>query len=288
MKQVLIISGKGGTGKTTLAAALAVLYKDIVVADCDVDAPDLHLLLKPQKRESEIFKGGKLAVINKNLCARCGICRRLCQFSAIDEGFNISPILCEGCCVCSWNCPESAISMLQKEAGESYISTVGCGVMAHALLKGGEGNSGKLVARVKKKAKRLAGETSSSLLLVDGPPGIGCPVIASLSGTDLALIVTEPTKSGIHDMERVIKVAGHFGVPVKVVINKFDLNRKNCRVIEEYLGEKNIEILEKIPYSKKFSDSLKQGKTIIEYNCGCAESVKIKNLNDKIKSACKM
>ncbi len=282
MKQILIISGKGGTGKTTLTGALAFLYKDIVVADCDVDAPDLHLLLKPEVKEKSIFQGGKLAVINKDICTECGRCREVCQFGAVTEDFNIDSISCEGCCVCSWNCPVDAITMIQKESGESYVSGVTCGKMVHALLKPGEENSGKLVAQVKKKAKALAEENNSGLLLVDGPPGIGCPVIASLSGVDLALVVTEPTKSGIHDMERVIQVADHFNVPVKVVINKFDLNTENSQMIAEYLGEKQIEILEKIPFSKKFSESIKLGETIIEYDPDCEESKCIKRVKEKI------
>ncbi|MGM0568401.1 MAG: ATP-binding protein [Elusimicrobiota bacterium] len=285
MKQLLIISGKGGTGKTTLTAALAGLYEDIVVADCDVDAPDLHILLEPRIKDTEVFKGGKLAKINKDICSQCGMCRQLCQFSAIDKDFNIDPVSCEGCCVCSWNCPNKAINMVQKESGESYISSVSCGVMVHALLKPGEENSGKLVAQVKNKAKALAEKDNSSLLLVDGPPGIGCPVIASLSGVDLALVVTEPTKSGIHDMERVIKVAQHFGVALKAVINKFDLNMENNRVIEKKLLKNDIEILEKIPYSKKFSESVKLKKTIIEYEPASQESECVRKIKDKINAS---
>ncbi|MFC2060980.1 ATP-binding protein [Elusimicrobiota bacterium] len=272
MKQVLIISGKGGTGKTTLTAALAGLYKDIIVADCDVDAPDLHLLLKPKIKETTVFQGGKLAVIHKEECTECGQCREVCQFGAVSIDFNIDSMSCEGCRVCEWNCPSNAIKMIQKESGKSYVSEVICGEMVHALLKPGEENSGKLVAQVKKKAKTLAEENNSSLLLIDGPPGIGCPVIASLSGVDLAVVVTEPTKSGIHDMERVIKVAEHFNVPVKVVINKFDLNPENSVLITEYLSEKQIEILGKIPFSKKFTDALKIGKTIVDYDADCEES----------------
>ena len=172
--------------------------------------------------------------------------------------------------------------MIRKESGESYISKVVCGDMVHALLESGEENSGKLVAEVKKKAKKLAEDKKIDLLLIDGPPGIGCPVIASLSGVELAIVVTEPTKSGIHDMERVIKVADHFNVPVKVVINKFDLNPENSILITEYLSEKKIEILEKIPFSKKFRDALKQGKTIIEFDSKCDESESIKRIKSKI------
>ncbi|MFH1415393.1 MAG: P-loop NTPase [Elusimicrobiota bacterium] len=283
MKQVLIISGKGGTGKTTLTAALASLYKNIAVADCDVDAPDLHLLLHPEIKEKHVFQGGKLAVINEDECTGCGRCREVCQFSAVSIDFNIDSISCEGCCVCAWNCPVNAIKMIQKESGESYVSKVICGEMVHALLKPGEENSGKLVAEVKKKARALTEEKSLDLLLVDGPPGIGCPVIASLSGADLALIVTEPTKSGIHDMERVIKVADHFNVPVKVVINKFDLNTENTEIIIKYLNEKGIEVLEKIIFSKKFTQAIKQGETIIEFDPDCEESRSIKRIKGKLE-----
>ncbi|MBN2406324.1 MAG: ATP-binding protein [Elusimicrobia bacterium] len=284
MKEILVISGKGGTGKTTITAALASLYRDIVVADCDVDAPDLHILLKPEITERETFYGGKLAVIERDKCTKCGKCRELCQFDAVSGSYDIDAGSCEGCGVCGWNCPEKAIKMVQKKSGESYISGVRCGTMVHALLDPGEENSGKLVAEVKKKAKALAAGRSSAILLVDGPPGIGCPVIASLGGADTALIVTEPSKSGIHDMERVINVAEHFKVPVKVIINKFDINRVNTGEIEKYLEKRKIEVLGKIPFSEKFDSALKQAKTINEFDPGCAEAKMVEEIKIRMES----
>ncbi len=284
MKSLVLISGKGGTGKTSITGALSVLFKNITVADCDVDAPDLHILLKPKIEEKEIFRGGKLAVIDNDKCCGCGRCRQVCSFGAVEKNFTVDRFLCQGCGVCYWNCPENAVTMLRKESGESYISRIKNGRMVHALLEPGEENSGKLVTEVKKKAEAVAVGSGSGIILIDGPPGIGCPVIASLSGVDFALVVCEPTKSGIHDMKRVIDTAAYFGVPVKVLINKYDLNPENRKKIIKYLETEKIELLAKIPFSDKFNRALKQGKTIIEYDSGCDESMQIKNAVYKIKN----
>ncbi|NLB34594.1 MAG: P-loop NTPase [Elusimicrobia bacterium] len=282
MKEVLVISGKGGTGKTSITAAVAELFDNILLADCDVDAPDLHMLLKPRIIETDIFMGGKFPIIDRDLCIKCGTCREVCGFGAISEDIVVDPLACEGCAVCSWNCPQEAITMIQKEAGRRYYSEVGPGHMVHALLKPGEENSGKLVAEVKKKANAIGEEKSYKLLITDGPPGIGCPVIASLSGVDLAVVVTEPTKSGIHDMERVLATAKHFKTPVKVVINKADLNEENTQALREGLAEKDIEVMAEVPYSRKFTEALREAKTIVEYAPESEESRAVRKIAEAI------
>ncbi|MBN2543690.1 ATP-binding protein [bacterium] len=282
MKQILIISGKGGTGKTSLTAAITRLYDDIVVADCDVDAPDLHILLKPDIKERSVFKGGKLADIDPEKCTECGKCTEVCQFGAITEDFTVKKFSCEGCGVCVWNCPFDAITMYQKESGEYYISEIENGIMLHALLNPGEENSGKLVTGVKQKALTFAEKRNVEFMLIDGPPGIGCPVISSLSGVDLAVIVTEPTKSGIHDLERVLKAANHFGVQSKVVINKSDLNPENTEKIKGYLDKEDIEVLAEIPFSSRFIEALKQAKTIVDFTPDGIESQCIREIKSKL------
>ena len=282
MREILIISGKGGTGKTTLTAALARLQKNIVVADCDVDAPDLHLLLKPEIKRTFEFKGGKEAVINKKFCNACGSCVRVCQFDAISSDFEVDPVSCEGCGVCVWNCPVNAISMNEKTAGEYFISDFSNGIMVHALLAPGEENSGKLVSQVKKVSKEQAEDNDFENILIDGAPGIGCPVIASLSGVNLALIVTESTISGKHDLERVLSLCGHFKIPAEVVINKFDINPKKAAEIENYCKEKNIKIAGKIPFAKEIYEALRNAETVVDYKPECEVSKIIKKLNETL------
>ncbi|MGB3113344.1 MAG: ATP-binding protein, partial [Candidatus Omnitrophota bacterium] len=224
MKQIVVISGKGGTGKTVLTASLAALAKNKVMADCDVDAADLHLLLKPSIKERHEFKSGATAFIDKRLCTECGRCVAVCRFDAVSEDYAIDPVACEGCGFCYYACPVNAIKMQENATGEWYISDTRFGPLVHAKLGIGEENSGKLVTLVRQKAKEIAEKQRFDWVIIDGSPGIGCPVIASLSGVDFALVVTEPTLSGLHDADRVIKVARHFNIPVKVVINKYDLN----------------------------------------------------------------
>ena len=265
MKQIVVISGKGGTGKTVITGAFAALAKNKVMADCDVDAADLHLLLEPTIKECHAFTSGKTAKIEKKFCKQCGKCVVVCRFNAISENFKVDPISCEGCAFCSFVCPEKAINMEENISGEWFISDTRFGAMVHAKLGIAEENSGKLVSLVRKQAKELAEKTNCNLVIIDGAPGIGCPVIASLSGIDFALAVTEPTLSGLHDVQRVIDVARHFNIPVKLVINKFDLNFGITEKIEKYARENKIQLLGKICFDESVVKSMVQGKTVVEY-----------------------
>ena len=264
MKQIVVISGKGGTGKTVITGAFAALAKNKVVADCDVDAADLHLLLEPTIKERHAFRSGKTAKIEKKFCKQCGKCVVVCRFNAISENFRVDPISCEGCAFCSFACPEKAIKMQENISGEWFISDTRFGAMVHAKLGIAEENSGKLVSLVRKQARGLAEKTNCDLVIVDGAPGIGCPVIASLSGIDFALVVTEPTLSGLHDAQRVIEVARHFEIAVKLIINKFDLNFDITEKIEKYTQENKIQLLGKICFDESVIRSVVKGKTIIE------------------------
>lgn len=276
MKQIVVISGKGGTGKSVLTASFAALAKNKVMADCDVDAADLHLLLHPVLRQRYEFKSGKTAVLDKKLCKKCGKCVSVCRFGAIDSGF-IDPISCEGCGLCELVCPAGAIKMRDNIAGEYFISDTRYGPFVHAKLGIAEENSGKLVAKVREIAKDLAEKQNLDYVIIDGPPGIGCPVIASLSGVDCALIVTEPTLSGLHDAKRVIEVAGHFKVPVKLVVNKYDLNEDITREIEKFCGSEGMPVIGKIGFDKSVVESMVAGKTIVEY-CQGAIKEEIKKI----------
>jgi MinD superfamily P-loop ATPase len=265
MKQIVIISGKGGTGKTVITGAFAALAKNKVMADCDVDAADLHLLLQPNIKERHEFRSGLSASIDKKICQQCGKCIIACRFGAIGQDFIIDPIACEGCAFCSHICPVGAIKMEESISGEWFISETRFGPMVHAKLGIAEENSGKLVSLVRKKAKELAEKNSCDWVIIDGAPGIGCPVIASLSGIDYALVVTEPTLSGLHDAIRVIDAAKHFSVPVKLVINKYDLNTEMSEQIEEYCNKNSISLIGKIGFDKSVVEAMVEGKTIIEY-----------------------
>ena len=282
MKQIVIISGKGGTGKTVLTASFAALSKNKVMADCDVDAADLHLLLHPAIKERHEFRSGKTAVINKDLCEECGECIRVCRFEAVKEDFIVDSISCEGCAVCSFICPSGAIRMEENVSGEWYISETKYGPMVHARLGIAEENSGKLVTLVRQNAQKIAETESKDYIIIDGPPGIGCPVIASLANVDLALIVTEPTLSGIHDMERIALVAQHFNVPTKVVINKYDINLQNTDDIRRICAAKDIEVLAQLPFSQKVIQSIVEGIPLVEY-CDDQITEDIALLWEKIK-----
>ncbi len=283
-KQIVIISGKGGTGKTVITAAFAALAENKVMVDCDVDAADLHLLLHPEIKEKFEFKGMPKAVINQDRCTGCGECEKVCRYDAIknidarykiqDAGYKnsklnsylyVEPISCEGCRVCMYTCPTEAISMEDNIAGEWYISETKYGPMVHAKLGIAEENSGKLVARIRQEARTIAEKENRDHIIIDGPPGIGCPVIASISGVDLALIITEPTLTGIHDMERIMVVANHFSIPVKVVINKHNINLKNTNTIEKFCKKNKIPILGRLPFSNKVVESIINGIPIVEF-----------------------
>lgn len=265
MKELVVISGKGGTGKTSLMAAFASLAENKVLCDADVDAADLHLLMDPDIKESHDFQGGGIAIINPNKCTQCGLCRDLCRWDAVSEAFEVDPIECEGCGVCVNFCPEEAIDFPIKTCGEWFISNTRFGPMVHARLGIAEENSGKLVALVRQEAKKLAEKNKLDLLITDGPPGVGCPVIASVGGASAVLVVAEPTVSGLHDMERVAQLAAHFKVPGMVCVNKFDLNFDQTEAIEKLAKENNIRIVGRVPFDPVFTKSMVKGQTVLEY-----------------------
>jgi MinD superfamily P-loop ATPase len=265
MKELVILSGKGGTGKTSLTGAFAALSKNSVLCDADVDAADLHLLMDPHSRQRSDFDSGSVAIIDPGKCTSCGLCRELCRFDAISDDFGVDAIECEGCGVCVDFCPEQAIDFPIKTCGEWYISDTRFGPMVHARLGIAEENSGKLVALVRQEARKLSETEALDLIITDGPPGVGCPVIASLGGATALLIVTEPTVSGMHDMERVAQLAKHFKVPCTVCINKADLNMENTAAIERLSRERGLPVVGCIPFDPSFVESMVQGKTVIEY-----------------------
>jgi MinD superfamily P-loop ATPase len=265
MKEIVVLSGKGGTGKTSIVASFASLAKSKVLADCDVDAADLHLLLKPEVKEEKEFWSGQVAFIDEEKCTECGLCQELCHFKAIKD-FKVDPISCEGCGFCYHVCPVDAIDMKDSMSGHSFISKTKYGYLCHARLGIAQENSGKLVALVRQNAKLMAERENLDYIITDGPPGIGCPVISSLSGANLALLVTEPTLSGIHDLERVIGVCRHFGVPVLVCINKYDLNEENTSRIESYCGSEGIEVAAKIPFDNVITEAIVEGLPVVEYS----------------------
>ena len=276
IKQLTIISGKGGTGKTSIAAAFASLAKNAVFADCDVDAADLHLILKPNINETIEFSGLKMACKDPEKCVECGECREACRFDAIDENFEVSVIDCEGCGVCVHVCPEEALSLVDRNSGYAYISETRFGPMAHAKLNVAEETSGKLVTLVRNNARILAKKNGKELIIIDGPPGIGCPVISSITGVDLVLIVTEPTKSGIHDLKRILGVAEHFKIPSAVCVNKCDINTQQSKSIQKYCQINEIPVVGLIPYDTIFTKAMIKGKSIIEYTDGqISEHIKI-------------
>jgi len=267
MKEVVILSGKGGTGKTTVVGSLAALGERKVLADCDVDAADLHLLLSPSVKQKSEFWSGQVAYIDEDRCTECGLCQELCRFDAIKD-FRVDPVSCEGCGFCSHICPAEAITMKENMSGHWFISDTRYGPLVHARLGIAQENSGKLVAAVRQQAKQIAEDEGKALIISDGPPGIGCPVISSLSGASLALLVTEPTLSGRHDLERVLGVCQHFGVPALVCINKYDLNEENARQIESQCLSQGIKIAGMIPFDNVVTESIVQGVPVVEYSNG--------------------
>jgi MinD superfamily P-loop ATPase len=266
MKELVIISGKGGTGKTSLMVAFAALAEKKVLCDADVDAADLHLITDPKIKEQHDFQAGHTAIINQERCTECGLCRELCRWNAISEDFRVEPVECEGCGVCVYFCPEEAVDFPINTCGEWFISDTRFGPMVHARLGIAEDNSGKLVSLVRQEAKKLAEERDLDLILTDGPPGVGCPVIASLGAASAVLIVTEPTVSGKHDMVRVAQLAAHFKVPGMICVNKFDLNPSEARIIEDVAREKDLTVLGRIPFDPIFTEAMVQGQTIFEYD----------------------
>lgn len=279
MKEIVVISGKGGTGKTSITSAFASIAEKFVLCDADVDAPDLHLILKPEIKHQEDFSGGSQAEINSDLCIQCGKCIEVCKFDAVTDNFKIDEFSCEGCGVCVDNCPESAISFDPKVCGQWFISDTRFSTLVHAALGIAEENSGKLVSLIKGQARKIAEEKNLDLILTDGSPGVGCPVIASISGATGIVIISEPTVSGLHDMERVAELAAHFKIPAFLCVNKYDLNITKTELIEKTAMDKGIKVLGRIPFNKTFIDSVTKGISVFENNINGDEVVK-----DSIKS----
>ena len=279
MKEIVVISGKGGTGKTSLTAAFAVLGGEkLVVADCDVDAADMHLLLEPDFGHQEEFFSGKLAVVDQKICSACGECAAVCRYDAItviSGRCEVDEISCEGCGYCARVCPPRAITDIEQNVGQWYRSRIRTGTsMVHARLKIGADNSGKLVAKVKNEAKALAEREGKGLVLVDGSPGVGCPVVSSLSGASLAVLVTESTVSGLHDLRRVYKLVKMFGIKSGCIINKADLNPEVLSDLRRFLQEEGITLLAEIPYDEMFTEAVTNGKTIVEWDGGLDQRVR--------------
>lgn len=251
-REIVVISGKGGTGKTTVAASLADIMPGKVIADCDVDAANLYILLEPGNIRGRDFTGKSAAVIDQDVCSHCNLCRELCRFDAIHEvdgSLTVDPLACDGCGLCEIACPVKAVEMKEQIVGKWFVSDTEFGKFVHARLIPGAENSGNLVTMVKHQAKLMAEEQGIDTILIDGPPGIGCPVIAAISGADAAVIVTEPTYSGISDLQRVTDLAAHFEVAGCIVINRFDINRENSDKIEAFAREKGIPVVARIPHS---------------------------------------
>jgi len=278
MHELVVISGKGGTGKTSLVASFAVLADNLVVADCDVDAADLHLVLAPTVVREEDFSGGSRAEIDPDKCIACGQCEEVCRFGAVlldgpaselvRTTYRVDPIAREGCGVCAWFCEHDAVRFGPAINGRWFVSETRCGPMVHARLQPGGENSGKLVSVVRSEAKRIAAERGLELVLVDGSPGIGCPVIASITGADLVLAVTEPTQSGLHDLARVAELTAHFNVTTLVVVNKWDLNLPMCRQIEAEAARRGVQVAGRVRYDDAITKAQVRGLSVVEYADG--------------------
>jgi MinD superfamily P-loop ATPase len=273
MKQLVILSGKGGTGKTSVTATLAHLASrelPIALADADVDAANLELVLEPTRVEEHLFFGGQVAIVDPDRCTRCGRCYELCRFDAVipgegREAYRIDPLACEGCASCMYQCSEGAICVQEQQAGLWYRSDTRFGPLFHAHLFAGQENSGKLVTMVKQQGRLLALDEGRELLIVDGPPGIGCPVISASAGADLALLVAEPTVSGVHDLERILGTVDHFRVPALVLINKADVNAAHTAGIEAYCRTQGIALVGKLPYDTVVTEAMVQGQPVTIY-----------------------
>jgi len=280
MKEIVVLSGKGGTGKTSIVGSLAALAERKVLADCDVDAADLHLLLKPSVKQDSEFWSGQVADIDPDRCTQCGLCQDLCRFNAI-KVFKVDTVSCEGCGFCSHICPAEAITMRENLAGHLLVSETRYGPLVHARLGIAQENSGKLVAQVRQQAMQIAQEQNLDYVISDGPPGTGCPVISSLSGASLALLVTEPTLSGMHDLKRVLDVCRHFGVPAMVCINKYNINEENTQEIERYCSTGGAAVAAKIPFDNIVTEALVRGVPVVEYSDGSV-TLELKRLWDSV------
>ena len=278
-QELVVISGKGGTGKTSVAASFAVLAAGrAVVADCDVDAADLHLVLTPRIIESTDFKSGHEAVILREKCTACGLCADVCRFGAVtffpDNSYRVDPVACEGCGVCVRFCPAGAIAFPERLCGEWMVSEMRCGTMVHACLGVAAESSGKLVSLVRREARRIAGEKGLPLIITDGPPGIGCPVIASMTGASQVLVVTEPTVSGEHDLERVQKLALFFDIPTSVCVNKWDINPEMTERIERKTEASGAQVVGRIRYDRRVTAAQIQAKAVVETDAPSAADIR--------------
>jgi MinD superfamily P-loop ATPase len=282
MKELVIISGKGGTGKTSVTASFAALAKNSVLADCDVDAADLFLVLAPKVTERHDFYSGHEAIVRTEDCVGCGLCAEYCRFDALRRSedkngkvvYTVDPPSCEGCRVCVEFCPQKAIDFPERLCGEWMISETRLGPMVHAKLGVAAENSGKLVSTVRKESQILSANSDRDLVIVDGPPGIGCPVIASLAGANLVLVVTEPTLSGEHDMERVVKLTKHFKIPVAICVNKWDLNPEITERIEGKARQVGVHVAGRIRYDREVTQAQMQARAVVETEAACAEDVR--------------
>lgn len=294
--ELVIVSGKGGTGKTSLVGSLATLSRNKVLVDCDVDAADLHLILRNNVQKTTEFIGGKRAFIIDKDCTNCGICAEYCRFDAIKhevhtgnaggERYWIDKHACDGCGVCTRHCPEQAIDFKEVTSGEWYLSDTPYGPLVHARLGMAQANSGKLVSLLRQQARLLADQRGLDLILVDGPPGIGCPVIASITGAGYVLIVTEPSLSALHDMERLLQLTVHFRIPTGICVNKSDINPALTSRIEEFAQERNVRILGRIPFDPAVTRAQLAGTTVVEHVAnGASRSIERlwSNLNEEFK-----
>ncbi|KYK30490.1 MAG: (4Fe-4S)-binding protein [Candidatus Proteinoplasmatales archaeon SG8-5] len=283
-REMTIISGKGGCGKTTIAASLVALAEDPVIADADVDAADMHILLQPEVRRTEEFSGLDVARKDDAKCTECRLCLDNCRFGAIDADLTLHQDRCEGCAVCELVCPAGAITMVEKNAGEAYVSDTRFGPMVHAKLHAGEEASGKLVALVRQRAREVAEASKKDLIIIDGPPGTGCTVIAAITGADMVLVVFEPTLSGIHDAKRIIEVARHFKVPILACINKHDINEQNTDQIMRFCDSEGISVVGRIAYDDSATRAMVAGITVPEYSNGMI-SESLQNIWEKVREA---
>jgi len=298
VRELVVASGKGGTGKTSLVGSFAVLASRAVLADCDVDAADLHLLLSPAVRRREEFRGGRVAAIDAGRCTRCGECEGLCRFGAIirsDGGdgrggggdgrgqaddspgpalFRVDSVACEGCGVCVDRCPEKAIDFPERVSGEWFVSETRCGPMVHARLGIAAENSGKLVSVVRSEARRIAAEEGRDTVIVDGPPGIGCPVIASVTGATAVLAVTEPSVSGEHDLGRLLELCRHFEVPVAICVNRWDVNPEAGTRIETMAREQGAVLAGRIPFDRTVTEAQLAARTVVELGGPAADAIR--------------
>ncbi len=286
MKEILVLSGKGGTGKTSILGSFAHLADSKVMLDCDVDASDLHLLLSPETVEEHEFRSGVKARVETDKCTACGMCAELCQFESVtmEETAVISKLSCEGCGVCAHFCPEDAIRLDENHCGTWYISDTAYGPFVHSQLFAGEENSGKLVSHIKSEARKVAEQTGAELILIDGSPGVGCPVIASLSNVDMVLVVTEPSQSGKHDLERILDLTEYFKIITKLCINKWDLHSELSDEIELMAEGRNVEVLGKIPFDPTVIDCQIQGIPVTASETSLA-AYSIRDLWEKLEKS---